>query len=79
MQNTIISRTYETLHKGRRSARQAFYFIKYTLIKTLKNQKGRESTIQLNVPKCVQMLCRIFIFKGLNSQFKITATTQYIT
>ena len=35
MANTIVSRTYRTLQKARRSARQAFYFIKYNLIKAL--------------------------------------------
>ena len=33
---TIVSRTYGTLQKARRSARQASYFIKYNLIKALK-------------------------------------------
>ena len=37
MGNTIVSRTYGTLQKARRSARQASYFIKYNL------QKARRS------------------------------------
>ena len=45
----------------------------------IKKQNGRVYTIYLNVLKCVQIVCRILIFKGLNSQFKIAATTQYIT
>ena len=80
MEHTIVSRTYGTLHKGRRSARQAFYFIKYILIKNIqKIQNGRVYTVHLNVQICVYILCRILIFKGLNSQFKIAATTKYIT
>ena len=35
-------------------------------------------TIHLNVQTCVQILCRILTFKGLNRQFKIAATSQYI-
>ena len=34
MGNTLVSRIYGTLEKARRGARQAFYFIKNTLIKT---------------------------------------------
>ena len=81
MGNIIVSRTYGTLQKARCSARQAFYFIKYTLIKTLKEIKMAEYIlyIHLNVQICVQILCRILIFKGINGQFKIAATTQYIT
>ena len=41
-------------------------------------QNGNVCTIHLNVQICVQILCRILIFKGLNGQFKIAATTQYI-
>ena len=59
MGNTIVSRTYRTLQKARRSARQAFNFIKYTLIKTLKIFKMAVYTIHLNVQICVQILCRI--------------------
>ena len=42
MGNTIVSGTCGTLQKARRSARQAFYFIKYNLIKTLKIFKMAE-------------------------------------
>ena len=42
MQKTIVSRTYGSLHQGRHSARQDFYFIKYILIKTLKIIKMTE-------------------------------------
>ena len=42
MGNTIVSRTYGTLQKARRSARQASYFIKYNLIKALKMFKMTE-------------------------------------
>ena len=42
MGKTIVSRTYGTLQKARRSARQASNFIKYTLIKTLKIFKMAE-------------------------------------
>ena len=62
MGKTIVSRTYRTLQKARRSAIQAFYFliIKYTLIKTFqKDENGRVYTIDLNVQICVQILCRI--------------------
>ena len=65
MGNTIVSRTYGTLQKARRSAVQASYFIKYNLIKALTISKMAE--------------CKNLIFKGLNGRFKITATTQCIT
>ena len=42
MGNTIVSRTYGSLEKARRSARQASYFIKYNLIKALKMFKMAE-------------------------------------
>ena len=45
MGKTIVSRTSGTLQKARRSARQAFYFIKYNLIKVLKIFKMAECII----------------------------------
>ena len=45
MANTIVSRTYGSLEKARRSARHAFYFIKYNLIKALKIFKMAECII----------------------------------
>ena len=45
MGKTIVSRTSGTLQKARRSARHAFYFIKYNLIKALKIFKMAECII----------------------------------
>ena len=45
MANTIVSRAYGPLEKARRSARHAFYFIKYNLIKALKIFKMAECII----------------------------------
>ena len=45
MANTIVSRTYGSLEKARRSAGHAFYFIKYNLIKALKIFKMAECII----------------------------------
>ena len=42
MGNTIVSGTYGTLQKARRSALQASYFIKYNLIKALTISKMAE-------------------------------------
>ena len=53
MWKTIGSRTYRTLRKGRRSARQAFYFIKYTLIKHFKKIKMAECILYTLMDTCV--------------------------
>ena len=80
MGKTIVSRTYGTLQKARRSARQAFLLHKIYLTKNIKNsQNGSVHTIHLNVQIRAKIVCRILIFKGLNGQFKIAATAQYIT
>ena len=45
MANTIVSRTYGSLEKARRSDRHVFYFIKYNLIKALQIFKMAECII----------------------------------
>ena len=75
MANTIVSRTYGTLQKARRSARQASYFIKYTLIKTLKIFKMAECILYTLMTDMCTNIMQNLIFKGLNGRFKITATT----
>ena len=45
IEKTIVSRTYGPLYKAKHSARQAFEFIKYTLIKSLKTIKMAESIV----------------------------------
>ena len=54
MGKTIVSRTYGFFEKARRSARHAFYFIKYNLIKALKIFKMAECIIYTLVYRYVK-------------------------
>ena len=59
---------------------EKLFTLKISFNRTIKNfQNGSVYTKHLYVQICVQILCRILIFNGLNGHFKITATTQYIT
>ena len=65
MGNTIVSRTYGTLQKARRSARQASYFIKYNLIKALKFFKMAAYILYTLMYRYVNKYYAEFDIKGL--------------